>query len=40
MAKKLKLAIAFLDKHQKPYDVIYTNFVGTIVYEDDLQIAV
>lgn len=22
------------------YDVVYTNFVGTIVYEDDWQIAV
>lgn len=24
----------------KPYDVVYTNFVGTIVYEDDWQVAV
>lgn len=29
-----------LDKYQKPYDVVYTNFVGTIVYEDDWQVAV
>ncbi len=40
MLEKLKPAIALLDKHQKPYDVVYTNFVGTIVYEDDWQIAV
>lgn len=40
MLEKLKPAIALLDKHQKPYDVIYTNFVGTIVYEDEWQIAV
>ena len=40
MIEKLKPAIALLDRHQKAYDVVYTNFVGTIVYEDDWQIAV
>lgn len=40
MIEKLKPAIALLDRYQKPYDVVYTNFVGTIVYEDDWQIAV
>lgn len=40
MVEKLKPAIALLDKHQKPYDVVYTNFVGTIIYEDDWQVAV
>lgn len=40
MIEKLTPAIRLLDKHQKPYDVIYTNFVGTIVYEDNWQIAV
>jgi len=40
MIEKLKPAIALLDKYQKPYDVVYTNFVGSIVYEDDWQIAV
>lgn len=40
MIEKLKPATALLDRHQKPYDVVYTNFVGTIVYEDDWQIAV
>ena len=40
MIEKLKPAIALLDKYQKPYDVVYTNFVGTIVYEDAWQIAV
>ena len=40
MLKKLEPAIALLDKYHKPYDVVYTNFVGTIVYEDDWQIAV
>ena len=40
MRAKLEPAIALLDKYQKPYDVVYTNFVGTIVYEDDWQVAV
>lgn len=40
MLEKLQPAIALLDKYQKPYDVVYTNFVGTIVYEDEWQVAV
>ena len=40
MQKKLQPAIALLDKYGKPYDVVYTNFVGEIVYEDKWQIAV
>lgn len=40
IVRKLEPAISLLDKYNKPYDVVYTNFVGTIVYEDDWQIAV
>lgn len=40
MYQKLEPAIKLLDKYNKPYDVVYTNFVGTIVYEDTWQIAV
>lgn len=40
MVAKLEPAIALLEKYKKPYDIVYTNFVGTIVYEDDWQIAV
>ena len=40
MVRKLEPAIALLDKYRKPYDVVYTNFVGTIVYEDEWQVAV
>ena len=40
MLKKLEPAIGLLEKYRKPYDVVYTNFAGTIVYEDDWQIAV
>ena len=40
MYEKLKPAIALLDKYNKPYDIVYTNFVSEIIYEDDWQIAV
>ncbi len=40
MVEKVKPAIALLDRHQKPYNMVYTNFVGIIVYEDDWQVAV
>jgi hypothetical protein len=40
MYLKLQPAIALLDKYHKEYDVVYTNFVGTVVYEDEWQIAV
>jgi len=40
MQAKLEPVIALLDQHEMPYDVVYTNFVGTIVYEDDWQVAV
>lgn len=33
-------AMQLLDKYEHPYDVVYTNFVGTIIYEDDWQIGV
>ena len=40
MLQKLRPVIALLDKYKKPYDIVYTNYVGTIVYEDDWQVAV
>ena len=40
MVVELEPAITLLDKYEKPYDVVYTNFVGTIVYEDEWQVAV
>lgn len=40
MLDKLRPALALLDKYGRPYDVVYTNFVGTPVYEDEWQIAV
>ncbi len=40
MYEKLRPAIHLLDKYNRAYDVVYTNFVGEIVYEDKWQIAV
>lgn len=40
MRKKIEPAMQLLDKYEHPYDVVYTNFVGTIIYEDEWQVAV
>jgi len=40
MIEKLIPLTKFLEKYNIEYDIIYTNFVGEIVYEDDFQIAV
>ena len=40
MRRKLEPAVKLLDKYRVPYDVVYTNFVGTVVYEDAWQVAV
>ena len=40
MLKHIEPAMKLLDKYNHPYDVVYTNFVGNIVYEDEFQVAV
>ena len=40
MLKMIEPAVRMLDKYARPYDIVYTNAVGTIIYEDDWQIAV
>lgn len=40
MLKHIEPAMALLDKYSHPYDVVYANFVGNIVYEDEFQVAV
>ncbi len=40
MLEKLAPVTAILDRKGIPYDIVYTNAVGSIVYEDDWQIAV
>ena len=40
MLEKITPAMELLDKYNHPYNVVYTNFVGDIVYEDEYQVAV
>jgi len=40
MLKKLLPLMAMLDKYGVPYDVVYTNAPGSVVYEDEWQVAV
>ena len=40
MVKHIEPAMALLEKYNHPYDMVYTNFVGNIVYEDEFQVAV
>ena len=40
MQDKIAGAVRLLDKYEHPYDIVYTNFVGTIIYEDEWQIGV
>ena len=40
MIKHIEPAMTLLDKYKHPYDVVYTNFVENIVYEDEFQVAV
>ncbi len=40
MRKMIGPAVRILDKYAHPYDIVYTNAVGTIIYEDEWQIAV
>ena len=32
--------LKLLDKYQVPYDIMYTNYPGKVVYEDDFQVGV
>jgi ribosomal protein S18 acetylase RimI-like enzyme len=40
MIEKLYPLMDMLEKYAKPYDVVYTDFPGRVVYEDEWQIAV
>ena len=40
MRKQIEPAMELLDKYNHPYDVVYTNFVENVVYEDEFQVAV
>ena len=40
MQQMIEPAVKILDKYGRPYDIVYTNAVGTIVYDDEWQISV
>ena len=40
MQKRIEPAVRMLDRYGYPYDIIYTNCVGMVVYEDEWQVAV
>lgn len=40
MREKLAPVIRMLDRYAHPCDIVYTNAVGTVVYEDRWQVAV
>ena len=40
MQRKIEPAVRLMDKYGHPYDIVYTNYVGTVIYEDDWQVAV
>ncbi|MCL2771803.1 MAG: hypothetical protein FWD71_00510 [Oscillospiraceae bacterium] len=40
MFERLAPIFKLLDKYQIPYDIVYTNYAGRIIYEDEYQIGV
>ena len=40
MLKKTEPMTRLLEKYGQPYDAVYTNHVGKIIYEDEWQVAV
>lgn len=40
MREKAEVLTVLLDKYKVPYDIVYTDYVGKIIYEDDYQVAV
>lgn len=40
MREKAEVLTGLLDKYKVPYDVVLTDYVGKIIYEDEYQVAV
>jgi len=40
MREKAEILMGLLDKYKVPYDIVYTDYVGKIIYEDEYQVAV
>ena len=40
MRDKAEILMSLLDKYNIPYDIVFTDHIGKIIYEDDYQAAV
>lgn len=40
MLEHIQPLIDLLDKYNVPYDIVYSNYVGKIIYEDEYQVGV
>ena len=40
MREKADILMGLLDKYEVPYDIVFTDYVGKIIYEDEFQVAV
>lgn len=40
MLERAAPMLALLDKYQVPYDIVYTNYPGKMIYEDAYQVGV
>ena len=40
MLEHIQPLIDLLEKYDIPYDIVYSNYVGKIIYEDDYQVGV
>lgn len=40
MLERIQPLIDLLEKYDIPYDIVYSNYVGKIIYEDDYQVGV
>lgn len=40
MSEKAEMLTALLDKYNVPYDIVFSDYVGKIVYEDKWQVGV
>lgn len=40
LREKAEVLMSLLDKYQIPYDIVFTDYVGKIVYEDEFQVGV
>lgn len=40
MRKKAEVLTGLLDKYKVPYDIVFSDYVGKIVYEDKWQVGV